>query len=502
MWLVPFVLAADPALPPKVELRWRRGLATLKVQAPPGEHASPDAPTSLRVKPGVGSQELSIETFGPLDGVRLPMAEPGAVEVVARLAFCEDDSGFCRMITVQGSGTLTQKTPISLVVAPTPRSAASTTSPAATPAAGPVRLYDFGAVWCPPCNLMAAEVLENPEHAGALAGLELVAIDVDRPESWPLKDQYAVGGYPTLVAVTADGAEVDRLVGYPGAEATLAWLKVLPALPPIHTFLGPQAPALSGLEAAAAARRLAEAEQNEAANRYIALAGSAGEGVDLRIARLLMTPNPEDAAWLFAHAPPGDWVFAALKASPPLRAELGRLLGEATPAQAADYLAMAAEGAEPETRRALQAAALAVLRAAQTGDLHQDKGHQVFLADLYAETGQIDEAAAVLDRADAAFPDELTFVYAKARMLYDAGRLADAEAAARVAHSRSWGDQRYRTAMLWAKTLRELGRVPEAQAVLDAVLAELPVPAADVEVRTHRYRRQTEEMRAALVAAK
>ena len=79
-------------------------------------------------------------------------------------------------------------------------------------------------MWCPPCNLLAAEVLHDPEDAEALAPFVVAVVDVDAPWSWALKDRYAVGAYPTLIVTDVDGVVIDRLEGYPGEEAFEAWL--------------------------------------------------------------------------------------------------------------------------------------------------------------------------------------------------------------------------------------------------------------------------------------
>ncbi len=504
LWLLSWVSASTVSgsaveapklpVPPAIVVDWRGGYATIQVEAPPGQHASPDAPSSWRMTGPAG--EWRVDMNGSLDGASLRIPR-GHIAAEASVAFCDDVSGSCRMWTLRGEGLLgvTHELVLHARVAAAPGAAPG----GEAPSGGGIRLYDFGAVWCPPCNLLNAEILENPARAGALAGLELVPLDVDRPESFELKDRYDVGGYPSLVAVAADGTEIDRLVGYPGLEPTLSWLAGLSRAVPIAQLAAADSPALTGREAAAAARRLAEADQLEAAARYVTMAGTKGEGEDLRIARLLLTPSAEDAAWLFEHAAAGDWVYAALKVDPNLRLRLGELIGSATPAQAADYFALAAEGASPELAAAYHAAALSSLSAALTGDPKQDKGHQIFLAELYVQNGRLDEAIRVLDRADAAFPDELTFVYAKARFLVEQGRFTEAEAPAREAHRRAWGDQRYRTAMMLANALKGLGKVREAVRVLDAVLAEQPAPTEDVRARS--YRKKVEELRAGMTGS-
>jgi hypothetical protein len=245
---------------------------------------------------------------------------------------------------------------------------------------------------------MSAEVLHDP---AATAGVPVEPVDVDRAESWALKDRYSVGGYPTLVAVTADGVEVDRLVGYPGVVETRAWFARLGAVVPLEALAagvtsgqGPYG-ALAGAEASAAARRLAEGGRPAAAR---ALYARAADDVDLRVARLATDPSEADARWLFDHdAAPGDWVFSAVEAAPALWTAVAARAPAVGPVQGADYLYAAAEHAPAELAPALKSASLALLRAALTGDPARDRGHVTFLAELLAETGDRAGAVALLD---------------------------------------------------------------------------------------------------------
>ena len=138
------------------------------------------------------------------------------------------------------------------------------------------------------------------------------------------------------------------------------------------------------------------------------------------------------------------------------------------------------------------------MRAALSGDIEKDRGHATFLASMMAETGDLDGALALLDVHAARWPDEFTFTHAAARHLLDAERLPEAEARARTALGKAWGDQRLRAAALLAKVLVARGQKPEAAFVIEAALREMPAPAADVDVRTHRYRTELETLRAGL----
>ena len=450
-------------------LVWRAGIAHLTLAAPPGQHVAPNAPGSI------AAGDVHIDLRGDPSTFRFPVA-PGPLAVTATFALCEDEGGACHPLTVSGEGNVIGRRgsfPLAAVLAKAP----------AAPAGAAVKLLDFTAVWCPPCNLLGAEVLHGP------LPYPVEAVDVDLPASWPLKDRYAVGGYPTLLAVDAEGAEVARLVGYPGREPTLAWIADLATVTPLHAL---ETADLSGETAAAAARRLAEAQKETAARRLLA---SASDGVDFRVARLLLDQKPEDATWLFDRAPPGPWLLDALSADPALWIRVAPLLPALSPVDAADVLAVAAEGMPAAEALLARASAIALVRATLTGDPAHDRGQVVGLADLYVDIGDPAGALALLDRYAALYPEEFTFHHAAARQLLAASRWPEAEARARVALAKAYGDQRLRAVMTLAKALVGLGRKADALAEIDAVLAATERPAADVEVRTHRYLGEVEKLR-------
>ncbi len=487
------LLLAAQAHAATARVTWRAGVGRVEIAAP-GEHVAADAPTTL----SVGDDLYTLR--GDPAALRFPVA-PGPLAVELRVSLCADTSTACRSVVFAAVGTAGARGTLDLAegatlpeeaAASAAKSAPGADAPVGATASGVVKVIDFGAVWCPPCNLMSAEVLELP---GGTAGVPVEAVDVDQPASWALKDRYAVGGYPTLVAVTAEGVEVDRLVGYPGAAETRAWFARLGQVVPLARLVaGGAGDAADGLRVAADARRLAEAGYTDVAR---ALLPRAAASIDLRVARLLVDPTEADAAWLFeSDVPPGDWVFAALDAAPARWTAAAKLAARVPPARGADYLYAAAQHAPPDVAPALKAASHALLRAALTGDVARDRGHATFLAQLLAETGDVDGALALLDAHAARWPNEFTFTHAAARHLLTAGRLPEAETRARAALAAAWGDQRLRAAVTLAKILVARGQPADALRAIDAALAEVPAPAADIAVRTTRYRAELDALRA------
>lgn len=450
-------------------LVWRAGVVSVQLTVPHGFHVA-EAPTRL----DLGGVQAAV--VGDPRRLRLPSAEG---DVDARLAFavCRDDNTACVNTVLVGHGRLGSKSRVSL--------APPVDAPVTASTGHVARVYDFWAVWCPPCNQMAAEVLEGP------LPYPVERVDADAPSSWELKSRYHIGGYPTVLAVDAQGEEVGRLVGYPGKAQTLDWFAGLAKEAPLHQLRGAT---LSPQDEGRAARRFAEIGDESEARAHLA---RATDGVDTRIARLALDPTKEDAAWLAANAPGGDWIYGALDVDPGLLPTLAPKIAAMPASGAADVFFVMA-GKEPDRATAYNTAALALLGAARTGDPEHDRALVSAETDALAALGRLPDALDLLDRYVARYPTEFTWDFVAANRLNDAGRFAEAETRATRAMGLASGDQRLRVAMTLAKAMAGQGRKADAIGVLDAVIAATPAPDAALDVRSHRYRKQIAELRAKL----
>jgi thioredoxin 1 len=482
LWLT-MALAADPT----VSLSWKaRTQGTIQVVPPAGEHPGGGTISLL-----LTSGSLEIRHSGPELPAAIPLV-PGPISLKLSLSFCKDDNSACRIVELEGQGVIAGRSgslPLKAVLLETVSSPASQKG---------IRVLDFSAIWCPPCNLMAAEVLDDPEESVAIRSIPIEKIDVDRTESWEQKSRYRIGGYPTLVAVDEAGHEVDRLVGYPGEEATRAWLLSLGTGVSLTGLEAGSPEAFAVEERGSIARRLAEAGKTEAARRYLV---GATETVDFHIARLLIEERPEDARWLFDNqAGYGDWIYTAVEVEPSLASRLGLYIESAPAEAAAGYLGLAAP--EGEAGNSLRAAAIALIQSKLTGNIVEDRGWYTELADLYAQSGNWKKAVELLAVPKAAFPAEFTWPYASARILKDAEQWPLAEANAWLALGLAYGDQRLRAAKLLAEILHAEARTTEALQLIDAILTEMPEPPPTLQVRTSRYRNQLLELQATLQSPK
>lgn len=511
------------AAAPSATLSWRKGTALLDLQAPSGEHVDPASPGSLDLSLGGETFTWSGSGATLARGLRLPAVE-GPVEGRLRVSLCEDAGTLCRVVEVGLRGELAGRKGAQVLVVsegepePGPQPASDFAADPDTAVAealalaganGGLVLLDFGAAWCPPCNLLGAEVLHDPADAELLAGFVVVAVDADRRDSWALKDRYRVGGYPTVVAVDPTGRELARVVGYAGEADFKGWLEAVGQGLDLGVMLAePQPPAI----AAGLAWELARQGQKDEARRQLLVAlqdPGLLDRIELRRARLMLLDPvledtvEEDLAWLAAHETSPQaalvWIWAVLdQAGAQAGALQGLLLGllqQASPVQGADLLYAAAE-LEPDesAARGLFAAGAALLRQGLSGDPERDRGHQTFLAELLARAGRLDDAVAVLQAARQRWPGDFTFHYALAGQLHEGGRSEQALEPARAALEHSYGDNGLRAARRLAEVLHATGATDEARRLVARTLEQAERPAEGLDVRTPRYLQALEEL--------
>jgi len=500
-------LAAAPG--PTVHLAWKGPEHRIEVVPPAGHELAPDAPADLTLEWGGGT--LAFAGMGAdLSAVPTPDLRARDLTGTLSVTLCAKADGTCTPTTwsLEGSGGEGRKGLVDLLVAQPPVHTDDDHTPfnhpadatleaafAEAKATGKPLLLDFSAVWCPPCNLLSAEVLHAPEPPAVLDDYVVAVVDVDHPSSFDLKNQYAIGGYPTVVVADADGTERSRLVGYPGKDVVVAWLgEAGTATDAADIAAG--AEAASPERALELAWMLLQDRRFDAAEPFIERGADVDNALARRV-RAMVLATADDARWLLEHDADhiADWFGAAmdLKVSEPelaktiCREAIRRLDGPAL----ADAFYVRAEVTGDE---ADYEAAASALRTAFTGNPEADRGHLTWLADLTAHS-DLEGAIAILDEARARWPDEPTWDLTGARLLADAGRHEDALAAAQRGHAVAWGDNRLRTAQAVAKQLVALERGEEAVAVIDEALAA-PSPETGLSVRTHRYRERLDTLRA------
>ncbi|MEZ4240662.1 MAG: thioredoxin fold domain-containing protein [Myxococcota bacterium] len=510
MWLLTvasLAVAAEEA--PAVSLVWHRGEAELVVAPPAGSKVAHEAPGHVSLTSGARWLELDADGALLEGGVSVGDVRGTSLAGELEVSLCDLAGTRCQQtrwalqvdVPARGRG----RTAVAVRVPEGPRKpfgpdatadAASAAFERAKASGKPV-LLDFSAVWCPPCNQLAEEVLDAglPE----LDAYEVAVVDGDHPSSFALKDRYHVGGYPTVLVVAADGTERTRTVGFVSRDSFLGWLDgAATATDSAELELDPAE--LGTDRAAELAWILVQRGESERAETMVARAEASPASedlVDLRLARLAVRPGRADLEWLLAHAPERapDFALYAPSANAPEVAHdaVAAALRQARGADVAVGLEVAGELApDPATAQLFEAAAAGVVASQTTGDAVHDKPYLGWLAHALEDSGDPAAARGLLEAALPRYPDEPTVDLALAPLLLRIGDLEAAEASARRAVAASWGDNRLRAAATLAKVLKAAGKDDEARQVAQAELDAQDDPSE--AVRTHRYREALEAL--------
>jgi tetratricopeptide (TPR) repeat protein len=501
------------AAPPVVEVAWDRDRHWLEVAAPEGTVVDAVPPLTLALAVGERSYEVTTDGQDLADGgVALRDLRGQQLQGTLSVTLCAKADGTCTPTTWSVAGQVGEgrKGRSRLSVAPplvvshdepevfnTDASQATKRAFAEAAATNKPLLIDFSAVWCPPCNLLSAEVLHAQPPPPVLDDYVVLVVDVDHPSANDLKARYDVGGYPTVVVTGPDGTERSRRVGYEGRDAFVRWLSgAAGADDAADLQAGPDA--VEPERALQLAWQLLGDRRFELARAFAAR----GEGVDSALARRVrasLEPSPDDVRWLLEHDVEhvDQWFGVAMELAadhPELAAEVaGEAVRRIDGPGLADALYVQAKVTE---RTELYAVAASALRTALSGDPERDRGHLTWLAHLTALSGDLEGALQILDEARSRWPDEPTWDLSAAYRLSEAERPAEALEAAERAAASAWGDNALRVATVRAEALVALERHDEAEQVVAEALAAVPAPDDELAVRTHRYR----ERLAAVVA--
>lgn len=87
----------------------------------------------------------------------------------------------------------------------------------------PVFLY-WGAVWCPPCHQVRANLFSRADFVERSRTFVSVYVDGDKPGAQKVAARFKVMGYPTMVLFKPDGTEITRLPGEVDPERYLLTL--------------------------------------------------------------------------------------------------------------------------------------------------------------------------------------------------------------------------------------------------------------------------------------
>ena len=89
--------------------------------------------------------------------------------------------------------------------------------------AKPLFLY-WGAVWCPPCNLMKSTLFQQPEFIAKTRDFVAVYLDGDTQRAQVWGEKHDAVGYPTLIVFDPAGRQMTRLPSTLTPESFMAAL--------------------------------------------------------------------------------------------------------------------------------------------------------------------------------------------------------------------------------------------------------------------------------------
>lgn len=387
-------------------------------------------------------------------------------------------------------------------------------------------LISFYGIWCPPCNELEETVFETPAFHSKAKAFQLLKVDADATASWKVKDRYKVGGYPTVVFATASGKEIYRVVGYRTPKEFLGVMDMVLAAKGEDLEKSCKSQSADSLwRCALVCTERKDAPCAEAAYRKLETKLKPGS-VRYQLARAYFVenaPNPdlkrdgyERLLDEFCDSPAAlTWavdylgLFDTPEKGAPKKALLEKILAHYSKMAAdprceelglapTDLIEARAEildklGKSDEAKLVWKEAALALQQAAvATPGERPERGYTLEEIECLENAGETDAALKIAGEYRKKYPDEFTFHFVTAGILYRSKKFNDAIPIARKAYELSYGDNKIRAAVLLMDLFATIPDPSGAKQVYDAVKFEYK-PDAKLEVRTHRYLKKLDE---------
>ncbi len=192
-----------------------------------GFHFNLKAPNQFDGKPPRKPSKISAQHM------EIPLPRERAPDARASLYVCDDAITFCEVHHIPlGSGPAEKEKP----AAPAPSAKPGKPDAhgffsgnlehhlAQARATKKLLLVDFSARWCPGCIRVESEIFPAAEFKKIAHKFVKVKIDVDLFENFTHSKRYAVQAIPTLLVLTSEGEEINRITDYQPLAKVSAFL--------------------------------------------------------------------------------------------------------------------------------------------------------------------------------------------------------------------------------------------------------------------------------------
>ncbi len=398
-------------------------------------------------------------------------------------------------------------------------------------------LIDFFGIWCPPCNTLDEMVFSSKKFQDKTKRFVKLKLDADDPISWKMKENYHVGGYPTVIFANRDGDEITRVVG---ARELQDFIKI------VGQAIQNEKEPLSVLKRLAAQKNLSamlrlgdlyfDRTQYEDSDSFFQQANDLSPKSLTKDHHMHWSQAQVEILKEVAHKNINSENQSKYKNK--LQEVLQQFPKVPFTLDVASDLMALADDLKDEGLKKQAAQTLVDTTDFMIKNPHTLEGQEVSLADIYqylgegeqalenkvkakmafsnavkeydrkllakkldpgrerglnlekayclSEADRLDEALQLYKKLERVYPEEFTFYFAHASLLKRRKDFQSAESIARQALDFSYGDNRLRSAELLAVILKETGKKDEAEKMLRNIISESKLP-QDSYNRTHRY---------------
>lgn len=394
-------------------------------------------------------------------------------------------------------------------------------------------LISFFGVWCPACNELEEMVFESARFLEHSKNFILLKMDADSSASWSLKDRYRIGGYPTVVFTDPNGEEIYRVVGYRSPVEFLTVIERVLSAKGINYRKACRRDRVDDLSRCLeVCLERDDSKCVEKAYQKLQAKLKPGSDLDFEVKTYFVERSSNDDLKrdgferLLKEAPANilavHWVERYLALSDessrfelkkPILEKVLEHLGETEQRVADNHMSLRgfsltdviqtrAEllsrlGKKEEAKAAWKRAVTELDKLAKILPAGSPaRGFTLERISCLEQAGDADAALKLAEEYRTKFPQEFTFHYRAAMILFHLNKYSEALSPARKAFEVSYGDNQIRSAVLLLKILATQSAKEEIDKIYRNVRQAIR-PDSKLAIRTHRYLLELEKVRQA-----